>query len=184
MSRHVLFTGAPGSRWSGIAKMMTSGFDTSDRSEERTYSHSKFSGHVGSYFDPEMEYEFERENWDKPFSGENGKRLIKSHTLATQLNEYKDETIVMVYRNDIDCYKWWHEAGGFDITYPNYEWYKNSPQMWREIEKQNTGIAKFIVENDCKRVHNLSQLYNAVGIASYDEGLPEFDEDLKIYVWN
>lgn len=176
-------TGAPGSKWSSIAKIMTSGFDTSDRSEERTYSHSKFSGHAGSYFDPGMEFPMARSQWDKPFSGENGLRLIKSHTLGVRLDEF-DETCIMVYRNDVECYRWWHEAGGFDITYPNYEFFEDSWEMWGWIQAINKGIMKEVYEKECRRVYDLSQLLNAVGVVSYDEGLPEFDRDIAVYVRN
>ena len=84
------------------------------------------------------------QNWDKPFSGD-GIRIIKSHTFAHQLEKLKtlNHPIVMVYRNDVDCYNWWNDAGGFDITYPNYDWYENDAGMQQRIQEQNQLILDF-----------------------------------------
>ena len=38
---------------------------------------------------------------------------------------------------------WWLEAGGFGITYPNYEFYCDTTGMWEQIEKQNKLILDF-----------------------------------------
>ena len=101
---YILFTGAPGSKWSSVAKNIyrSPDIDQSDSNSERTYKHGKVN-HMGSYFDPGMEFENTKENWDRPFSG-TGKRIIKSHTFAHKLNELKTlgYPIVMVYRNDIE----------------------------------------------------------------------------------
>ena len=47
---HIFFTGVPGSRWSGIAQTIETipGFNTSDRTPERTYDHHQFTGHKGA----------------------------------------------------------------------------------------------------------------------------------------
>lgn len=147
-NRYVLFTGAPGSRWSGVANNLTlcRDFDTSDQNSDRSYHHNDTQLHGGAYFDPEMEFEFTPHNWDKPFSGE-GVRLIKSHTMALDLDPYKNFPIVMVYRNDYECMQWWKEAGGFDIKYPNYSWYHSLGKMWIQIQRQNKGIMNFIYKN-------------------------------------
>ena len=50
---------------------------------------------------------------------------------------------MLVYRPDMISYAWWHEAGGFNIKYPNYSAYKNSATMLGEIVKQNTDILQF-----------------------------------------
>jgi len=49
----------------------------------------------------------------------------------------------LVYRNNKASMDWWHEAGGFGITYPNYEFYRDSLGMWEQIEKQNKLILDF-----------------------------------------
>jgi hypothetical protein len=55
---------------------------------------------------------------------------------------------MLVYRPDISSYSWWHEAGGFNIKYPNYIWYKNSTTMLGEIIKQNACILEFAQKYD------------------------------------
>jgi len=45
-------------------------------------------------------------------------------------------------------YAWWHEAGGFQIQYPNYSWYKDSAEMLREITKQNKRILEYACKNN------------------------------------
>jgi len=138
-------TGAPGSRWSGVANNIqaSSSFDQTDCTEERTFSHHNGLVHGGAYFDPMMEFGLHRGEWDKPFSGE-GIRLIKSHTLSTCLPYFDKFPIVMVMRNDYECWTWWNECGGFDIPYPSYEWYKNQDNMFTQIQLQNTAIMSFI----------------------------------------
>jgi len=39
--------------------------------------------------------------------------------------------------------QWWLQAGGFDITYPNYEWYQNESTMAVQIHQQNKLILDF-----------------------------------------
>ena len=153
MSDYILATGAPGSKWSGwIEKNLYTleGIDTSDRSPEREYWNGQ-SMHRGAYFDPEMEYSNSRENWDKPFSGE-GTRIIKSHTFAYSLNTLKDYgyPIYMVVRSSVDCFNWWHEAGGWNIEYPNYSWYVDDKNMMNQIVSQNESIWKFLIEHKDK----------------------------------
>jgi len=116
---YILFTGAPGSKWSSVAESIywSNSIDHTDSTKERGYKKGVVK-HIGAYWDPGME--FENTDWDGPFSGK-GKRIIKSHTFAHNLDELKQSghPIVMVYRNDHECFKWWVEAGGFGITYPN-----------------------------------------------------------------
>ena len=52
LPNHIFFTGAPGSRWSGIAQTIESipGFNISDRNSDREYIHNTYSGHLGAYF--------------------------------------------------------------------------------------------------------------------------------------
>ena len=127
---YILFTGAPGSKWSSVVKNIywSDDIDHSDYSEARTYYHdadtpgNKHLMHIGAYFDPGMEFRPTPDNWDLPFSvyGK-GKRIIKSHTFAHELGHLKDlgHPIVMVYRNDFECLEWWKLCGEFNITYPD-----------------------------------------------------------------
>ena len=127
--------------------------------------------------------------WDLPFSGK-GKRIIKSHTFAYQLNELKKYKlpIVMVYRNCYECYKWWHEAGGFNIEYPNYKpYYKNSDNMWCEITSQNTKIMQFVKDNE-QSISRIQDTYDLCSILNIREPKDlkwrEYsDDNIQSYVW-
>jgi hypothetical protein len=59
LPNHIFFTGAPGSRWSGIAQTIETlpGFNVSDRNPRREYAHNTYSGHKGAYFGHGMECE-------------------------------------------------------------------------------------------------------------------------------
>ena len=146
---YILFTGAPGSKWSSVAKNIyrSPDIDQSDSTSERTYNKGTVN-HIGSYFDPGMEFRITRDNWDLPFSG-TGKRIIKSHTFAHELDQLSklDFPIVMVYRNDFECFKWWTDAGGFNITYPNYRYFQDNETMWSHIQAENRDIMQFIRDN-------------------------------------
>ncbi len=146
---YILFTGAPGSRWSSVVESIyrSPDVDQSDSASDRIYDKGQVK-HMGSYFDPGMEFDNSRENWDKPFSGK-GKRIIKSHTFAHQLDELKTfgYPIVLVLRSHLECYDWWVEAGGFDISYPNYSHFENLDKMKIHIKKQNVDINQFILAN-------------------------------------
>jgi hypothetical protein len=39
--------------------------------------------------------------------------------------------------------EWWLQAGGFDIAYPNYDWYENEATMFARILEQNKLILDF-----------------------------------------
>ena len=88
---YILFTGAPGSKWSSVVKNIywSDDVDHTDYSEARTYRHDADTPgrshlmHIGAYWDPGME--FDVDEWDRPFSG-TGKRIVKAHTFAHQLD--------------------------------------------------------------------------------------------------
>lgn len=159
LTKYIFVTGAPGSGWSGYVEdhiYTRDDIDTTDRSPEREYWLEIRDGardllHRGAYFDPLMEF---NQMWDKPFSGE-GIRVIKSHTFAFQLPYLKDFgcPIHMVIRNDRECFDWWHEAGGWDITYPNYAWYRDDDNMMEQIQLQNLLIREFVEEEGLEK-HN------------------------------
>ena len=154
----IFFTGVPGSRWSGIAQTLEtmSGMNTSDRTPEREYDHHSYTGHKGAYFGPGMEFEpiLDGDYIDQAWLEPNGCKLVKSHEWSYYLGEIKekfpDDWIMMIYRPDMVSYAWWHEAGGFQIQYPNYSAYKNSSNMLSEIMKQNSCILEFGRLNKCK----------------------------------
>jgi len=156
LPKRIFFTGVPGSRWSGIAQTIENldGFNTSDRTPNREYSHNGFSGHKGAYFGQLMEFEpiLDADYIDQAWTDSNGTKVIKSHDWAYVLDEIKiqfpNDWVMLVYRPDMTSYSWWHEAGGFNIKYPNYIWYKNSSTMLGEIIKQNACILEFAQKYD------------------------------------
>lgn len=143
---YILFTGAPGSKWSMVASNIywSKDIDHSDFDEQRRCKYNR--DHIGAYWDPGME--FENTDWDGPFSG-TGIRLIKSHTFAHKLDELKlsGHPIVMVYRNDFECLEWWKGCGEFKITYPDYKYFKNLDVMWQQIQSENKDIMQFVKDN-------------------------------------
>jgi hypothetical protein len=156
LPNRIFLTGVPGSRWSGIAQVLENleGFNTSDRSIERTYNHNQYSGHKGAYFGKEMEYEpyLDTRYIDNAWADANGTRLVKSHDWSSKLQTIREvfptDWIMLVYRPDMASYAWWHEAGGFNIKYPSYTAYKDSATMLGEIAKQNNNILQFASNHD------------------------------------
>jgi len=164
MKNWIFFTGVPGSRWSGVAKTLCEApiVNNSDRNETRTYNDM----HQGNYFGPNMEHGklFEQLNklpssiinaeLESPFEEKNDTQLrfLKSHTFAYHLDfiktQYPTSKIMMVYRDDETALKWWLDAGGFNITYPKYDWYKDEKTMFERIKLENNNILTF-----CKK-HN------------------------------
>lgn len=161
LPERIFFTGVPGSRWSGIAQTLEqlAGFNTSDRTTERNYSHSGFAGHKGAYFGTHMELDskLDPEHIDSAWIESGGTKIVKSHDWAYKLQEVKDafpnDWLMLVYRPDMASYTWWHEAGGFNIKYPSYKWYNNSTVMMSEIATQNRKILEFAHQ------HNLTWSY-------------------------
>jgi len=151
LPNRIFFTGVPGSRWSGIAQQLETlpGFNTSDRTSERDYTHHQFTGHKGVYFGAGMEFEsyLNPSYIDTAWTEPGGCRIVKSHEYAYKLQTISEvfptDWIMLVYRPDLASYAWWHEAGGFQIKYPSYEAYKDSTNMLAEITKQNKAILEY-----------------------------------------
>ena len=159
----IFMIGVPGSRWSGIAQNIEDnvpGFNTTDRDPRRQYVHHAFSGHLGAYFGTGWEFDtsLDPENLDRPYIHTAGTRILKSHEWAYHLDEihhrYPDAWIFLVYRPDMSAYSWWHQAGGFNITYPLYEpYYHDSVRMMSEIMRQNQAIMQFAQRHDLEWRH-------------------------------
>tara|TARA_B100000902_G_scaffold370980_1_gene396564 strand:- start:973 stop:1560 length:588 start_codon:yes stop_codon:yes gene_type:complete len=193
---YILMTGAPGSKWSSVFKNIhrSADVDQTDYTEQRTYWHdadtpgTKQLMHTGSYFDPGMEFDCRIDQWDKPFSGL-GRRIIKSHTFAHQLNNLKDlgYPIIMVYRNDHECLEWWKLCGHFNITYPDYQWFENLGMMWKHIQDENNDIMNFIHDNAdrVKSVKDNRDLCDRLGIAYPEKCTYQFyhDKDIRVYLY-
>jgi len=194
---YILMTGAPGSKWSSVFKNIhgSADVDSTDYTEERTYWHdadtpgTKQLMHTGAYWDPGMEFRATRDNWDLPFSG-TGKRIIKSHTFAHELNHLKDlgYPIVMVYRNDFECFKWWKLCGEFKITYPNYQHFVNLDLMWEHIQAENKDIMQFVKDNPDRisTPKDNRDLCRSLGIGFPSPGgtLHNYQQnDIKVYLY-
>ena len=174
----IFMIGVPGSRWSGIAQNIEDnvpGFNTTDRDPKRTYMHHNFSGHLGAYFGTGWEFDtnLDIENLDRPYIHTAGTRILKSHEWAYHLDEihrrYPDAWIFLVYRPDMSAYSWWHQAGGFNITYPLYEpYYHDSVRMMSEIMRQNQAIMQFAQKHDA-RWHHISGKWISENFGSYVE---------------
>lgn len=151
LPNRIFLTGVPGSRWSGIAQTLESltGFDISDRTPEREFTHNGFTGHKGAYFGHGMEFEsyLDPRYIDNAWKDQSGCKIVKSHDWSTKLQTIREvfptDWIMLVYRPDMASYAWWHQAGGFDIKYPNYSKYENSAKMMGMIAEQNANILKF-----------------------------------------
>ena len=177
MNDYVFLVGAPGSRWSGVAKSIyySDSINRSDYSQERLYHNlkSKELMHLGSYFDPGMEFGGKLDNFDSlskidltsmfdsAFLEQDKIKIIKSHILSEHINKihllFKDP-IVLVYRHNQHCFDWWKDAGGWDITYPNYQWYQNDLVMKTQIEIQNESILRFKEQHQLYSIHDNIQL--------------------------
>jgi len=163
--KYIFVAGAPGSKWSSVVKNIyySPDIDRSDDSSQRSYAHDRaYAGspmHVGSYFDPGMEFgkNFDRldqltvaeceAEFDRPFSG-TGVRIIKSHVFMHHIGFLKanwpDCSIILVHRGDDACLGWWVRCGGFDITYPDYRpYYKDIETMYQQIIRQNADMRPY-----------------------------------------
>lgn len=188
MKRYIFIAGAPGSKWSSVAKNIyySDDIDRSDHSEARTYYHDA-SGHrqlmhLGAYWDPGMEFgdwfdnlnqhtpEQCEQEFDRPFSG-SGLRIVKSHVFAHHIDflrtHWPDSPIVLVHRSDDACLGWWVKCGHFDITYPLYhKYYKNLREMAGIIQQQNRDILKSWWQHGSRSVISDNwELAQALGIS-------------------
>ena len=205
MSKYRFVTGAPGSKWSSVVRSIyfSSDVNQSDFSLDRRYYHDA-SGkrqlmHLGSYFDPGMEFghkfdmfdqlgkTYAEAEFDRAFSHNMGSKIIKSHVFAHHLDHIKNtwkDPIVLVYRDSDACMGWWVRCGHFGITYPKYDYYENIDKMIGHIDRQNKNIKKFIDENETLQVWNSLELAQALGIN--DEGVYHQDyrrNDVKVYLY-
>lgn len=177
--KRIFVTGAPGSKWSSVVKNIyfSDSVDRSDHKEHRTYQGSL---HIGSYFDPGMEFgrwfdnlsshskqECEAE-FDLPFSG-TGVRIVKSHVFANHIDFLKQHwpntPVVLVSRSTDACLGWWIRCGGFDISYPDYkEYYQDLKTIGQRIEQQNKGIEDAWYKYPGSEPKNNIELANALAI--------------------
>lgn len=173
-SKLIFFTGAPGSKWSATAHILTHNkvmpINTSDYADDRVYKHPSPSwpvSHLGAYWGPgfgwgenfdkidtlskdEILYEI-----DKPYADKNWEqyRIIKCHQFALNLDWIKENfptsKIMIVLRPNAVCADAWINAGGWDITYPIYRDYYINNDILRKKAAQELQCAKtFINKNN------------------------------------
>ena len=115
----------------------------------------------------EFECNLDKSNLNAPFSGQ-GTKLLMSHEWPYYFNDiikkYPDAWIQLVYRNNIASFDWWKYAGGWDITYPNYDWYEDDAGMRREIKQQNDLIVDFANDHKLQwnKRHYHTDIYTAI----------------------
>ena len=201
--KYIFLAGAPGSKWSSVSGDLRNfnGINTTDSLKERSYvKPNEISPmHAGAYWDPGMEFgegfdsfneqavdELERQ-FDMPFQLINNRpRIIKSHQFCKFLNDITNnrkwicDPLVLVSRSEEDARTWWYEAGGWDISYPDYSWYKN--KMDHEIHVQTKMINEFINTNVTCKVNNVLELANALGMTVDKKYNREFVE-MDVYVY-
>ena len=160
LPNRIFFTGVPGSRWSGIAQTLEQipGMNTTDRRPDKEYTHHQYSGHKGSYFgrgmtDIVLHPDALDQEWADPSAG---CKIVKSHEWVDWFDRIENDKLfagdwkMLVYRPDQTSFAWWHEAGGFQIKYPNYSAYENSANMLAEIIRVNNKILDYGRINNCR----------------------------------
>ena len=205
--KYIFVAGAAGSKWSSVVKNIyySPNIDRSDYSDDRIYYHEAWGHselmHLGSYFDPGMEFgqNFDRldqltpaeceQEFDRPFSG-TGIRIIKSHVFCHHTDflrtHWPDCPVVTVYRPTDACLGWWVRCGHFDITYPDYaEYYKDFTWMHRRITEQNRDLVAALNRTPAHTVWNNIDLCDALGLQappeSYQQDYVVSDVDVKVF---
>jgi hypothetical protein len=186
--KYIFMAGAPGSKWSSVAKNIyfSPDIDRSDASSQREYWHDA-SGtrqlmHMGAYFDPGMEFDLSQqmnleskehleEFFDSAFAPDGtGIRIIKSHIFSHHLDFIKQTwpecPVILVHRPDDACLGWWVKCGHFDITYPTYnQYYVDLRNMAGIIARQNADILAAWYDNNCFFIGDNVTLADTLGIA-------------------
>ena len=198
--KYIFVAGAPGSKWSSVTKNIyySPDVDRSDNNTDRSYT-SPVGGvamHLGSYFDPGMEFgtwfdrldqhtkaECEAE-FDRPFTG-TGVRIVKSHMFMYHVGFLKEHwpdcPVILVHRGDDACLGWWVKCGGFNITYPDYnKYYKNLEFMAQQITQQNSAMRPHW--DLASSVSTNLDLCDRLGIAAPSEQYQQTYADSKVRV--
>jgi len=201
----ILVTGAPGSRWSATCRAITfnPAVNTTDEKDKWKYDHIVFKDgrknengwHRGAYWGP---YHTQGHNFDqldkmskdqvleefmKPYTNfDYGIKMIKSHWFSYHLETLKDyfpkAKLVSVYMPDSFCFDWWHKVGGWEITYPHYNWYKNDDRIKSQIAIENSFIRNFF-KLKTYTIYKMYQELDLPVVIPSDEELDKKDDKLK-----
>ena len=200
-SSYTFLVGAPGSQWSGIGQLISDNFDynKSDETPDRVYTHGSFSGHKGSYFGPGMEngndfhrlehsyFDYQRfiATCDSPFSDKHSDKpkLIKCHHFAYGLDWLKENirlsNILLVKRDSDKSFDWWKQAGGWDITYPDYSWYVDDVHMRHYIDTE-IQLADMFVKNTNNKWSQFTEDWITENFGFHSISLPNNYSDVEI----
>lgn len=117
--------------------------------------------HLGSYFGPATEYgeKFDciEENYSRdefiteclrPFDvRDNRIKQIKSHWFAYNLDwlweNLKGHHLLLIWKDPDQSYQHWLDVGGWEIKYPNYNWYRKLENMRDQIQKETDAVLEF-----------------------------------------
>ncbi len=194
----IIVTGAPGSRWSGVIRLLSlicKEINISDNTNRRVYEKRDAEGkvigwHRGAYWGPHNQYghKFDKlntlskeevlEEFKKPFADwDTGKKIIKSHWFAYHLPQLKQmfpkATMWSFFEEDKECFDWWHHVGGWDIYFPNYTWYVDDKRMMQQIGIENNNIKNFF---DLKRYSGWKEAVEDLGLSTDIRTIPEVME--------
>jgi len=173
-SKLIFFTGAPGSKWSATAHILSHNkilpINTSDYADDRVYAHPRPSWnvkHLGAYWGPgfgwgdkfdkidqlskdeiiaEIDKPYADKRWDKY-------RIIKCHQFANNLDfireTFPESKIMIVLRPNAVCANAWIDAGGWNITYPVYKpYYKDNDTLRVKVSEELQNAKGFITQHN------------------------------------
>ena len=169
-SKLIFFTGAPGSKWSAFAHILTHNkimpINTSDYAKDRVYTHPSPSwpvSHLGAYWGPGFNWgdKFDKIDQlskdeiiaeiDKPYADKSWDkyRIIKCHQFANNLDfiraTFPESKIIVVLRPNAVCANAWIDAGGWDIAYPVYKsYYKDNDTLRAKVLEELQNAKGFI----------------------------------------
>lgn len=173
-SKLIFFTGAPGSKWSATAHILSHNkkmpINTSDYSDSRVYTHPVPGvSHLGAYWGPGFEFgnKFDKidklskdeiiNEIEKPYKDNSYSkfRIIKCHQFANNLDfikeTFSESKIIIVLRPNAVCANAWIDAGGWDITYPTYKpYYQNNETMREKTLEELQNAKSFITKHNAK----------------------------------
>jgi hypothetical protein len=205
-SKLIFFTGAPGSKWSATAHILSHNkllpVNTSDYSKDRTYTHPAPSwtvSHLGAYWGPGfgLGEQFDKINQlskdeilseiDKPYTDKNWEqyRIIKCHQFALNLDWIKENfptsKIMIVLRPNRVCSEGWLTAGGWDITYPNYRPYYKDDATFKKLALQELQAAKTFIDKHDLEMQVVTQHYwrKRWGITKETEELEKYINSIE-----
>lgn len=197
----IIAMGVPGSRWSGalrLLSLLTDQVNTSDEKQEWTYDKKATGWHRGCYFGPGHAYgqgfdnlqQYSKQQlldeFKKPYKHFDGIKIIKSHWFSYDipllLEYFPKAKFISFYVDDNDAFRWWHDVGGWDITYPIYDWYENDEKMLKQIAIENMAIKRHF---NVQRYDTWQQVTHKLGLGKTRLKMEEIlAKDAKFYEFN